>query len=89
MKKLIILLSISISLFSCAEPDQFIYEGINGLIIYEKEIQDYDSKDLFRLQDKSRRGQYLYRCKDLTGNIIVWSNSSYNVGDTLFLMKKR
>lgn len=58
-------------LSGCDDPKQIIYEG-DGLIVTGVEVGD-----------KPERGKYIYYTKDQSGDVTIWSNGVFNIGDTL------
>jgi hypothetical protein len=58
-------------LSGCNDPKQFIYEG-GGLIVTGVKVGD-----------KPERGKYIYYTKDQSGDVTIWSNGVFNIGDTL------
>lgn len=58
-------------LSGCDDQKQVIYEG-DGLIVTGVKIGD-----------KPERGKYIYYTKDQSGDVIIWSNGVFNIGDTL------
>lgn len=61
-------------LTSCDDPRQYVYEA-EGLII--KSIM------LTEKEKKQERGKYTYMAKDLTGEVKIWSNTKFEIGDTI------
>lgn len=55
----------------CSDPKQIIYES-KGLIVTE-----------IKLGDKPERGKYIYQTKGFSGTVAVWSNSKFEIGDTI------
>jgi hypothetical protein len=58
-------------LSGCNDPKQTIYEG-DGLIVTGVKVGD-----------KAERGKYIYYTKDQSGDVTIWSNRVFNIGDTL------
>ena len=58
-------------LSGCDDPKQIIYEG-DGLIVTGVKVGD-----------KPERGKYIYYTKDQSGDVTIWSNGVFNIGDTL------
>jgi len=58
-------------LSGCDDPKQIIYEG-DGLIVTGVKVGD-----------KPEYGKYIYYTKDKTGDVTIWSNGVFNIGDTL------
>lgn len=71
-KKLFFLLFCIALLCSCEPPKQVVYEG-DGLIVIGVNIRE----------DYPQYGKYVYHTKDETGLIVVWSNSKFDIGDTI------
>ena len=69
--KIVFCLFLVAVLTSCDDPKQVVYEG-NGCIVYSK-----------KLGDKPERGKYIYHTKDQSGTVIIWSDSVFDIGDTL------
>ena len=62
-------------LSGCNDPMQIVYEG-DGLIVTGMKVGD-----------KPERGKYIYYTKDQSGDVTIWSNSVFNIGDTLRVVK--
>lgn len=62
-------------LSGCDDPKQVIYEG-DGLIVTGVKVGD-----------KPERGKYIYYTKDQSGDVTIWSNGVFNIGDTLRVCK--
>ena len=58
-------------LSGCDDPKQIIYEG-DGLIVTGVKVGD-----------NPERGKYIYYTKDQSGDVTIWSNGVFNIGDTL------
>jgi len=57
------------------DTKQVVYVG-KGMIVYSKE-----------LGKEPKWGKYVYRAKDESGTIIIWSNETFDIGDTLIVSK--
>ena len=57
------------------DPKQFVYVG-KGMIVFSKE-----------LSKEPKWGKYVYKVKDESGTIIIWSNENFDIGDTLCVSK--
>ena len=60
-------------LASCNDPKQFVYEG-QGLIVTGIELTE---------ADEMNRGSKIYHTRDQSGEVKIWSNSEFKIGDTL------
>lgn len=57
------------------DPKQVVYVG-KGMIVFSKE-----------LGKEPKWGKYIYKVKDESGTIIIWSNENFDIGDTLHVSK--
>lgn len=58
-------------LSGCNDPKQVVYES-DGLIVTGVKVGN-----------RPEYGKYIYFTKDKTGDVTIWSNGVFNIGDTL------
>jgi len=74
-------LLLAVVLSSCSQnksnedPKQVVYVG-KGMIVFRKE-----------LGKEPKWGKYVYKAKDVTGDVIIWSDENFDIGDTLIVGK--
>lgn len=76
IKKALASIVLAISLTSCIDQPQVVYEGV-GFVVYEK-----------KLGNKPERGKYIYKTRDQSGKVTIWSNGEFDINDTLTLSLK-
>lgn len=70
MKKILILIVLAV-LASCAPQKHIVYMG-RGLVVTG-----------VLLGDNPEQGKFIYFTQDLAGEVIIWSDQHYHIGDTI------